>query len=148
MLERASRGTSRSIPWRDRQASAHEILGVEAAASPETIRRAYLKLIQAWHPDRFPNDPMLRREAERAAKRINEAYEALCPPRRARWRPIPSSPRGRPSTSAARDYTGYGYASPSWEGRGSVRQLIMITVLLLTWLLASVLLFYALAEWL
>src|SRR5262245_28427649 len=48
----------------------YEVLGVERAASPEQVKRAYRKLAAANHPDRNPGD-------EAAVERFKEAAEAF-----------------------------------------------------------------------
>jgi preprotein translocase subunit Sec63 len=78
--------------WGD-AASAYEILGVEVEASPQAIRRAYLDLVRLWHPDRYPDEPARRHEAEAATKRINEAYEVLVRQTSERSRRSRHSPR-------------------------------------------------------
>jgi len=94
MLVRTNSFARRMLNWWDSQASARETLGVDASATSETIRRAYLELVQVWHPDRFEHDPILRQQAEIATKRINEAYRTLYRARRARPR---LGRRSRPS---------------------------------------------------
>ncbi len=54
----------------------YAILEVPTNASQETIREQYLLLIQAWHPDKFPN-PNQRLKAEEKCKLINIAYDTL-----------------------------------------------------------------------
>ncbi len=54
----------------------YAILEVPTNASQETIREQYLLLIQAWHPDKFPN-PNQRVKAEEKCKLINIAYDTL-----------------------------------------------------------------------
>ena len=54
----------------------YAILEVSPTASPETIREQYLLLIQAWHPDKFPN-PAQKAKAEEKCKQINSAYDVL-----------------------------------------------------------------------
>ncbi len=54
----------------------YAILEVPPTASQETIREQYLLLIQAWHPDKFPN-PAQRAKAEEKCKEINIAYDVL-----------------------------------------------------------------------
>jgi len=51
----------------------YEILGVARDASPEEIRKAYLKLAHKHHPDRTGGD----KQAEDKLKEINEAYDTL-----------------------------------------------------------------------
>jgi hypothetical protein len=148
VLERAGNGTDRGISWDDRSGSPHDILGVTATASPDTVRRAYLKAMRMCHPDVFPNDPILRKEAEDAAKRINAAYEALCP-----QRPSVGPPprRHRPAGSAARDHTSAPYRSPSWDESGNTlatEQRVLISILLVGWLTVVALIFYFLDMWL
>jgi len=54
-----------------------EILELRPGASPEEIRAAYRDAVAVWHPDRFANNPRLKRKAEEKLKEINEAYEIL-----------------------------------------------------------------------
>lgn len=54
-----------------------QVLELPREASPEQIRRAYKDLAAIWHPDRFANNPRLRRRAEAKLKEINRAYETL-----------------------------------------------------------------------
>ncbi len=51
----------------------YKVLGVERNASEDTIKRAFRKLAQKYHPDRNPNDP----KSEEKFKEINEAYQVL-----------------------------------------------------------------------
>jgi len=55
----------------------YQILGLEAGASLDAIKKAYRDLIQVWHPDRFEYNPQLKKKAEDTLKDINWAYEAL-----------------------------------------------------------------------
>lgn len=56
----------------------HEVLGVAADASPETIRRAYQDKIRQYHPDRVAGAaPELQRLAEQRTKELNRAFAAL-----------------------------------------------------------------------
>jgi curved DNA-binding protein CbpA len=52
------------------------ILEIEPDAPQDKIREQYLFLIQAWHPDKFPN-PAQKTKAEEKTKDINAAYETL-----------------------------------------------------------------------
>ncbi len=51
----------------------YAILGVDAAASPEEIKRAFRRLTLEFHPDRHPNDPQIAARY----RQINVAYDAL-----------------------------------------------------------------------
>jgi len=55
----------------------YRILGLPPGAPKEDVKRAYLDLVQVWHPDRFTHNPRLQKKAEDNVKRINDAYEAL-----------------------------------------------------------------------
>lgn len=50
------------------------ILGIEKDADESTIKKAYYKLAQKWHPDKNPNN---KEEAEEKIKEIIEAYGVL-----------------------------------------------------------------------
>jgi len=56
--------------------SYYEILEVEPDATQDQIREQYLFLIQAWHPDKFPNAAQ-KAKAEEKTKAINAAFEIL-----------------------------------------------------------------------
>ena len=55
----------------------YKILGIEAGASETEIKQAYRQLAKIWHPDCFPHDPELRKQAEARIKELNEAYQVL-----------------------------------------------------------------------
>ncbi len=61
----------------DFQDDFYKILGVEEASTPEEIRKAYLKLARKLHPDRFPNDPEKRVEAQAEFSKIARAHDTL-----------------------------------------------------------------------
>lgn len=70
-------GGSRPAP-RPATTSAYEVLGVTPQDSFETIKQAYLRLVQQYHPDRVADmGPELREMAERRTKEINAAYTEL-----------------------------------------------------------------------
>ncbi|MBE0557244.1 MAG: molecular chaperone DnaJ, partial [Proteobacteria bacterium] len=54
----------------------YQILGVEASASEDEIKKSYRKLAMQYHPDRNPGN----QEAEEKFKEAAEAYEVLCDP--------------------------------------------------------------------
>ncbi len=54
-----------------------EIFGLGPDTTSKDIKQAYRDLVKVWHPDRFPNDPRVRRKAEEKLKEINQAYEIL-----------------------------------------------------------------------
>jgi molecular chaperone DnaJ len=55
----------------------YEVLGVERGADDASIKRAFRKLAQQWHPD-VNTEP----EAQQRFKEINEAYQVLSDPQR------------------------------------------------------------------
>jgi curved DNA-binding protein CbpA len=57
----------------------YQILEIELNASQDDIKTQYRFLVQAWHPDKFPN-PAQKRKAEEKLKEINAAYEILRDP--------------------------------------------------------------------
>lgn len=52
-------------------------LGVEETATPEEIRKAYLKLAKKLHPDRFPNDAEKKAEAQKEFSKVARAHDIL-----------------------------------------------------------------------
>lgn len=59
-----------------------DVLALEHDATAVEIKEAYRDLVKVWHPDRFGDDPKLRRKAEEKLQQINEAYRALQSPAR------------------------------------------------------------------
>jgi len=51
----------------------YDLMGIDALASPEEIKKAYRRLAHQFHPDKNPGNP----GAEEHFKRITEAYETL-----------------------------------------------------------------------
>ncbi len=56
--------------------SLYDTLGINTAASPAEIKKAYRKLALEYHPDKNPDDPT----AEDRFKKISEAYSTLSDP--------------------------------------------------------------------
>lgn len=56
----------------------YAILGVDQAATPDEIKKAYRKLAQKFHPDNNPDNP----QAEERFKKISEAHSVLGDPDR------------------------------------------------------------------
>lgn len=108
-------------------------LGVGAEATPDDLRRAYIRLVKLWHPDRYVGAPeALRARAERRVRQINEAYDTLSDPEtRARYErqrggvetPIGDvinvfGQRGAaPLTRDARNTEGHASANPNGAGQ-------------------------------
>jgi hypothetical protein len=61
------------VPKRD----PHEILGVDAGASPTQIKAAWRRLARTHHPDLTGDDPAASRVATQRMAEINDAYAAL-----------------------------------------------------------------------
>jgi hypothetical protein len=53
------------------------VLGVTRLSTKEEIRKAFIREIKKWHPDKFPNDPEKAAEALERSKLINQAFELL-----------------------------------------------------------------------
>ena len=74
----------------------YEVLGVTRAASDEEVKKAYRKLVFAYHPDRNPD----KKEAEGKIRELNAAYEVLGDPEkrgtydrlRWGWEPLEAPP--------------------------------------------------------
>jgi len=57
--------------------NSYRILEVGYGASKEEVKQGYKDLVRVWHPDRFTEDPRLRKKAEEKLKEINRAYGDL-----------------------------------------------------------------------
>lgn len=65
-----------------RAATYYEILGVSRRARPDSLRFAYRRLAQRYHPDKMPGNA----DAQRVMAALNEAYTVLSDPQqRARY---------------------------------------------------------------
>lgn len=53
------------------------VLDLEPGSTKEDIKRAYRKLAQQWHPDKFSNKPEQLRQAREKFELIKEAYDTL-----------------------------------------------------------------------
>lgn len=71
----------------------YEILGVDRQADAQTIKSAYRKLAQEWHPDRNPDN---LEEAEEKFKEISEAYSVLSDSEKKKMYDLTGSPSGGP----------------------------------------------------
>lgn len=74
----------------------YKILGVSPDATDEEIKKAYRTLAKKYHPDRNPGDA----EAARKMQQVNDAYEQIKNPEKARQQQGPTGYGG---------YGGYGY---------------------------------------
>lgn len=77
----------------------YEVLGVAADADRETIRRAYIALARATHPDRAADGGVEPRERGETIRRANEAWAVLGDD--GRRRAYDESLRPRPTSAAA-----------------------------------------------
>lgn len=57
--------------------AAFSALGLPTTATAEDVAAAYRNLARAWHPDRFPNDPRMKAQAQTMLARINNARDLL-----------------------------------------------------------------------
>ena len=103
----------------------YALLGVDAGASSEAIRKAYRQAAVRWHPDKNPDDP---RRAEVMFKKVAAAYEVLGDEtRRAEYDRFGRSSRdprggangaGRSASSHGAGATGPGRAGGGFGGFG------------------------------
>ena len=57
--------------------NSYRLLEVSPDASPVEIRKAYLFLVNIWHPDRFVHEPNVQARVEEKLKALNEAYQRI-----------------------------------------------------------------------
>ena len=55
----------------------YKILELDQEPSMDEVREAYVDMVVVWHPDRFTNNPRLRKKAEEKLKEINIAYAEI-----------------------------------------------------------------------
>ena len=55
----------------------YSVLDLEPGSTKEDIKRAYRKLAQQWHPDKFSNKPEQLKQARERFELIKEAYDTL-----------------------------------------------------------------------
>lgn len=55
----------------------YKILELDHEPSRDEAREAYVDMVRVWHPDRFTNNPRLRKKAEERLKEINIAYSEI-----------------------------------------------------------------------
>ena len=80
----------------------HDVLGVEAGASPTQIKAAWRRLARTNHPDLTGDDPAASRLATRRMAEINDAYAALTRGGAGAREPRRPEPTGRRSSRAWR----------------------------------------------
>ena len=51
----------------------YRLLELQPGASEQEVTRAWRDLVKVWHPDRFANDPLMRKRAEDKVKALNQA---------------------------------------------------------------------------
>jgi len=57
--------------------AAFSALGLPTTATAEEVAAAHRELARVWHPDRFPNDPRMKANAQTRLARINNARDIL-----------------------------------------------------------------------
>lgn len=55
----------------------YKVLGLAPGSALAAIKKAYLREIKIWHPDRYSPDSMLRSKAEERTKALTAAYAVL-----------------------------------------------------------------------
>jgi hypothetical protein len=55
----------------------YALLEVPFGADIETVRKSYKRMVLAYHPDRFGNDPEKQKIALEMSKKINESFERI-----------------------------------------------------------------------
>lgn len=102
--------------------SAYTTLGVPIDAAPLEVRRAYIRLVRVWHPDRFVSDPQLQKRALEMLKSINEAYEIVRAEQRSTHGDSPHGSQKSPFSSNVSEWEPKATISP--EGKISSNRMI------------------------
>lgn len=96
----------------------YKVLGLAPGSPLATVKRAYLREIKIWHPDRYSPESVLRGKAEERTKALTAAYAALTTALKAsaetprgESRPQQQEPPQSPPQSEAAPSTG------EWIGR-------------------------------
>ena len=56
---------------------AYQILNVPKSSDKDAIKSAYRKLVAKWHPDKFPDDVVMKKQGGLRMEKINRAYYVL-----------------------------------------------------------------------
>jgi hypothetical protein len=105
----------------------YQTLGIPEGSGAEHVRDSWLLLVQAFHPDKFPQGSKAQRQAEERLKAINAAYDVLKDPaRRAAYdaeRTGYTPPYARPSqpppqAEPKRSTQAYSPYNDEWKGAG------------------------------
>jgi len=82
-----------------------EILELDPRATLDEAKQAYKDIVNVWHPDRFSDNPRLRRKAEEKLKEANRAYEMVRSFLSSRDIPGPAQEKASKAQPEARDRT-------------------------------------------
>jgi tetratricopeptide (TPR) repeat protein len=96
--------------------ASYRLLEVSPDASPVEIRKAYLFLVNIWHPDRFVHEPAVQERVAEKLKEINEAYQRI---KEAPLLGGVAAPRAgtRPNAPGAARIAGTTLTAPEWLAR-------------------------------
>lgn len=89
------------------QSSLYDVLNVNKDASTDEIRAAYRRLMKAYHPDRYLNEPQKLKAATEVMKKLNITRDTLMDPvaRQKYDATIKVSPKPAHTTSTASKWT-------------------------------------------